>query len=150
MTENDIKNGHERETEEHAGTYPDSVPGEWAQTLRVTVESDERSDESGTDHPTLSFPNVDTATAVFTDSTLALMRALNVHEPASIREAARLVERDKKTVYDQLRRLAAYGIVEFVDEGNAKRPVVAYDEIVFDFAVSLDSEGDRTDEPAAA
>jgi predicted transcriptional regulator len=150
MTENDIKNGHERETEEHAGTYPDSVPGEWAQTLRVTVESDERSDESGTDHPTLSFPNVDTATAVFTDSTLALMRALNVHEPASIREAARLVERDKKTVYDQLRRLAAYGIVEFVDEGNAKRPVVAYDEIVFDFAVSLDSERDRTDEPAAA
>jgi len=150
MTENDIKNGHERETEEHAETYPDSVPGEWAQTLRVTVESDERSDESGTDHPTLSFPNVDTATAVFTDSTLALMRALNVHEPASIREAARLVERDKKTVYDQLRRLAAYGIVEFVDEGNAKRPVVAYDEIVFDFAVSLDSEGDRTDEPAAA
>jgi len=38
----------------------------------------------------------------------------------------------------------------FVEEGNAKRPVVAYDEIVFDFAVSLDSERDRTDEPAAA
>jgi len=78
------------------------------------------------------------------------LRALNVHEPASIREAARLVERDKKNVYDQLRKLAAHGIVEFVKEGNAKRPVVAYDEIVFDFAVSLDSEEDRSDEPAAA
>jgi len=150
MTENEIKNGREPESEEHAGTYPDSVPDEWARTLRVTVESDKHSDESGTDHPTVSFPDVDTATAVFTDSTLALLRALNVHEPSSIREAARLVDRDKKNVYDQLCKLAAYGVVDFVEEGNAKRPVVAYDEIVFDFAVSLDSEEDRSDEPAAA
>ena len=150
MTENDTENGREQESAEHAGTYPDSVPDEWAQTLRVTVESDEHSDESGTDHPTVSFPDVDTATAVFTDSTLALLRAVNVHEPASIRKAARLVDRDKKTVYDQLRKLAAYGVVEFVEEGNAKRPIIAYDEIVFDFAISLDSGKDHTDEPAAA
>jgi predicted transcriptional regulator len=150
MTENDTENGHEQESKEHGGTYPDSVPDEWARTLRVTVESEEQRDESETDHPTLSFPDVDTATAVFTDSTLALLRALNVYEPASIREAARLVDRDKKNVYDQLRKLAAYGIVEFTEEGNAKRPIVAYDEIVFDFAVSLESEEDRTDEPAAA
>jgi predicted transcriptional regulator len=150
MTENETENGREQESAEHAGTYPDSVPDEWAQTLRVTVESDGESDESATDHPTVSFPDVDTATAVFTDSTLTLLRVLNVHEPASIREAARLVDRDKKNVYDQLRKLAAYGVVEFVEEGNAKRPVVAYNEIVFDFAVSLDSEEDRADEPAAA
>ncbi|EMA54685.1 HVO_A0114 family putative DNA-binding protein [Halococcus salifodinae] len=150
MTENDTENGREQESAEHAGSYPDSVPDEWARTLRVTVESEEQSDESSTDYPTLSFPDVDTAAAVFTDSTLALLRALNVHEPASIREAARLVDRDKKNVHDQLRKLAAHGIVEFVEEGNAKRPIVAYDEIVFDFAVSLDSEMDHTDEPAAA
>ena len=150
MTENDTENGHEEESAEHAGTYPESVPDKWARTLRVTVESDERSEESDTPHPTISFPDVDAATAVFTDSTLALLRTLNVHEPASIREAARLVDRDKKNVYDQLRKLAAYGVIEFVEEGNAKRPVVTYDEIVFDFAVSLDSEEDRTDEPAAA
>ena len=150
MTNNETENGREQDSDEHAGTYPDSVPDEWARTLRVTVESDERSDESGTDHPTISFPDVDTATAVFTDSTLKLLRALNVHEPASIREAARLVGRDKKNVYDQLRKLAAYGVVEFTEEGNAKRPVVAYDEVVFDFAISLDSsDEDRADEPAA-
>lgn len=149
MSENDTENERDQESAEHPGTYPDSVPDEWARTLRVTVESDEYSDESSTNHPTVSFPDVDTATAVFTDSTLTLLRALNVHEPASIREAARLVDRDKKNVYDQLRKLAAYGVVEFVEEGNAKRPIVAYDEIVFDFAVSLDSEEDRTDEPAA-
>jgi len=56
----------------------------------------------------------------------------------------------KKNVYDQVRKLAAYGVVEFVEEGNAKRPVVAYDEIVFDFTVSLGSEEDHTDEPVAA
>ena len=150
MSENDTENERDQESAEHPGTYPESVPDEWARTLRVTVESDEHSDESGTEYPTVSFPDVDTATAVFTDSTLALLRALNVHEPSSIREAARLVDRDKKNVYDQLRKLAAYSVVDFVEEGNAKRPVVAYDEIVFDFAVSLDSEEDRTDEPAAA
>ena len=152
MTENDTNdNEYKTESEEHAGTYPDSVSEEWARTLRVTVESDEGSDETETSHPTISFPDVDTATAVFTDSTLALLRALNVHEPASIREAARIVGRDKKNVYDQLRRLAAYGIVEFVNDGNAKRPVVPYDEILFDFAVSLDSSsGESADDPAAA
>ena len=150
MIENDTENGHEQESAEHAGTYPYSVPDEWTRTLRVTVESEEQRDESDTDHPTLSFSDVGTATAVFTGSTLALLRALNVHEPASIREAARLVDRDKKNVYDQLRKLAAHGIVKFAEKGNAKRPVVACDEIVFDFAISLESEEDRTDEPAAA
>jgi hypothetical protein len=87
VTENEIGNRHDQESEEHAGTYPDSVPNEWARTLRVTVESDNHSDESATDHPTVSFPDVDTATAVFTDSTLALLRALNVHEPSIIRAA---------------------------------------------------------------
>jgi hypothetical protein len=38
---------------------------------------------------------------------------------------------------------------QLAKEGNAKRLVVAYDEIVFDFAVPLDSVEDRTDEPAA-
>lgn len=97
----------------------------------------------------ISFPDVDAATAVFTESTLALLRALNAHEPGSIRETARLVERDKKNVHDQLRKLAAYGVVEFVKEGNTKRPIVAYDRIVFDFAVSLTSSDEgSTDEPA--
>ena len=151
MTENNTENEPDRASDEHAGTYPDSVSDEWARTLRVTIDSDNRSDESGTPNPTISFPDVDTATAVFTDSTLALLRALNIHEPASIREAARLVERDEKNVHDQLRKLAAYGVVEFIMEGNAKQPVVTYDEIVFDFAVSLDSsDEDSADEPAAA
>ena len=116
MTDNDTENEHAQDSDEHAGTYPDSVPDEWARTLRVTIESDERSDEDETPNPTISFPDVDTAMAVFTDSTLALLRALNVHEPASIRETACLVERDKKNVHDQLRKLAAYGVVEFVEE----------------------------------
>jgi predicted transcriptional regulator len=151
MTENETENGREQDSDEHTGTYPNSVPDEWARTLRVTIDADERSDEHGTDHPTISFPDVDAATAVFTDSTLALLQALNVHDPASIRETARLVNRDKKNVHDQLRKLAAYGVVEFVEEGTAKRPVVAYDEIVFDFVVSLEaSEEDSTDEPVTA
>lgn len=94
---------------------------------------------------------MDAATAVFIESTLALLWTLNAHESASTRETARLVEWDKTDVHDQLRKLAAYGVVEFVQRGNAKRPMVAYDTIVFDFTVSLTpSDEGITNEPATA
>lgn len=56
-----------------------------------------------------------------------------------------------RIVVYQLRKLPAYGVVEFVQGGNAKRPMVAYDTLVFDFAVSLTpSDEGSTEEPATA
>jgi predicted transcriptional regulator len=59
-----------------------------------------------------------------------------------VREAARFVDRDIKQVSANLERLEAYGVVEFVDEGRAKRPVVPYAEI--DIRLPL-REGVETD-----
>lgn len=77
----------------------------------------------------LSFETTDQLAQVFTPRAIDLLRAIAREEPESIREAARLVERDIKQVSENLERLDEYGVVEFVEEGRAKRPVVPYDEI---------------------
>jgi len=69
------------------------------------------------------------------------LRTIARDEPESMREAARLVERDIKDVSSNLERLAEYGIVEFVEEGRSKRPVVPFDDI----EVRLPLRGDDGD-----
>ncbi|RJX47871.1 HVO_A0114 family putative DNA-binding protein [Halonotius pteroides] len=77
----------------------------------------------------LSFETTDQLAQVFTPRAIDLLQVIAQDEPASIREAARLVDRDIKQVSENLERLEEYGVVEFEDEGRAKRPVVKYDEI---------------------
>ena len=130
-------------------------------TLIVTVESlgavEERTseafeqalaDETGAeDAPRrLSFETTDQMAQVFTPRALDLLQAIAEREPASIREAARLVDRDVKQVSGNLDRLEEYGVVEFVEDGRAKRPVVPYDEV--DIHLPLGDTGDPDVAPA--
>jgi predicted transcriptional regulator len=88
------------------------------------------SDKPEADAPRrLSFETTDQLATVFTPRAIDLLQAIAQKEPGSIREAARLVDRDIKQVSENLERLEAYGVVEFENEGRAKRPVVPYDEI---------------------
>lgn len=87
-------------------------------------------DPPDTDAPRrLSFETTDQLAQVFTPRAIDLLQTIAQEEPTSIREAARLVDRDIKQVSGNLKRLEEYEIVELVDEGRAKRPVVEYDEI---------------------
>ena len=90
----------------------------------------------------LSFENTDQLAQVFTPRAIDLLQAIAQKEPASIREATRLVDRDIKQVSENLERLEEHGIVEFVDEGRAKRPVVPYDEIDIQLPLRETVEGD--------
>ena len=90
----------------------------------------------------ISFETTDQLLQVFTPRAIDLLQAIAREEPESMREAARLVDRDIKQVSENLGRLAEYDVVEFVDEGRAKRPVVPYDEI--DIRLPL-REGVETD-----
>ncbi|AWB28486.1 HVO_A0114 family putative DNA-binding protein [Halococcoides cellulosivorans] len=94
----------------------------------------------------LSFETTDQLAQVFTPRAMDLLKAIAEHEPSSIREAARLVDRDIKQVSGNLERLEEYGVVEFVDEGRAKRPVVPYDEI--DIQLPLRDAADPDVQPA--
>lgn len=63
---------------------------------------------------------------------LELLRAIVQHEPTSIRETARLVDRDVSQVHRNLTELEELHLIDLVKEGGAKRPVVWYDAIDID------------------
>jgi predicted transcriptional regulator len=75
---------------------------------------------------------------------LELLRAIVQHEPSSIRETARLVDRDVSQVHRNLNELEALHLIELVEDGHAKRPVVWYDSI--DIDLPLASPGIDSDE----
>ena len=75
-------------------------------------------------------------------SNLDLLRAIRQHEPESMRAAAELVDRDFKEVHRNLTELDALNVIDLVEAGRAKRPVVRFDEI--DINLSLDSDGTGT------
>lgn len=72
---------------------------------------------------------------------LELLRTIARERPGSIREAARLVDRDVRQVHRNLAELEELGLIEFEDEGRSKRPTVWYDEI----AVELPLDGEEPD-----
>lgn len=111
--------------------------------LLVTIGDDEALYEEGleaiqqlhggepVDRPArLSFATAEQLGEVFNDRTYRLLRVVRAEEPGSIRETARLVGRDVKNVHEELTRLEALGVVEFDQSGQAKRPVVPYDDLV--------------------
>ncbi|MDZ7688347.1 MAG: transcriptional regulator [Halobacteriales archaeon] len=63
------------------------------------------------------------------DTTIDLINAIAEHEPASIRETARLVDRSPIDVKKNLDELERIGLIRFKEENGAKRPVVWYDSL---------------------
>ncbi|EMA06721.1 Predicted transcriptional regulator [Haloarcula vallismortis] len=63
---------------------------------------------------------------------LELLRAIVQHEPESIRETARLVDRDVSQVHRNLNELEELHLVDLTDDGQSKRPSVWYDAIDID------------------
>ena len=110
-------------------------------TLHVRIESPDRSDleerleaiDAGEDvepgETTLSIENLETFGRVFRSTNLELLEAIVEHEPESIRELARLVDRNPPDVLDNVNELVDYGLIELEENGSAKRPVVWDDEI---------------------
>jgi len=73
---------------------------------------------------------------------LDLLRAIRRHEPESMRAVAELVDRDFKDVHRNLTELDGLNVIDLIEAGRSKRPVVRFDEI--DINLSLDSNGRET------
>jgi predicted transcriptional regulator len=69
---------------------------------------------------------------------LTLLRTISREEPASIRETARMVDRDVRQVHDDLTRLAELNLLRFEPNGSAKRPIVWYDDIDIELPIAHD------------
>lgn len=90
------------------------------------IEDDQRDLEPAL---SVSLPDTDALSRVLSPANLELIRAIAADEPESIRETAALVDRDVKDVHRNLTELAELGMIELVQNGQAKRPSVWYDEI---------------------
>ena len=112
-------------------------------TLVVTVASSEKFHDDVTSAlealeggdavdstPTLSFTSYDDLMQTVTPRVLDLIETVRQQKPASINETARVVDRDVKNVHEELTRLAQLGIIFFEEDGQSKRPVVWFDELV--------------------
>ncbi|MFC4989122.1 transcriptional regulator [Saliphagus infecundisoli] len=63
---------------------------------------------------------------------LELLRTIARHEPESIRETARLVDRDVRQVHRNVTELESLHLITLEDDGHSKRPTVWYDAIEVD------------------
>ena len=122
-------------------------------TLVVTVRSADEFHEDVTENlerlergepvetpPQLSFHSYEDLMGTFTPSTLDLIATVRREKPTSINETARVADRDVKTVHEQLTRLDSLGVIYFAEEGQSKRPVVWFDDLVIDIPFGKETE----------
>ena len=72
------------------------------------------------------------ADTVLTPKRQEIIEALTTDAPASVRELARRLDRDKAQVSRDLGTLAEHGIVTFDTDGQAKRPRLAHEHVVIE------------------
>ena len=80
----------------------------------------------------ISFPDFETLGRVITGSRLELLNVIRHQKPKSIQGLARLVDRDFKNVYQDVKLLAQFGLIELVEIGprRSASPVARFSEIV--------------------
>ena len=113
--------------------------------LRVTVESfDEMQDDTldtveavseGEEQPAVvSFRTVGELRKILTDRRIELLRALIATDDAaeSISALAENLDRDYRTVHDDVSLLADYGLLFIIEDGQSKRPYLPYKRIHLD------------------
>jgi len=128
--------------------------------LRVTVESfDEMREDApdaveavseGEEQPAVvSFRTVGELRKILTDRRIELLRALMATEGAaeSISALAEDLDRDYRTVHDDVSLLADHGLVFIVEDGQSKRPYLPYERIHLDVELVGGQPGE---EPAPA
>ena len=128
--------------------------------LRVTVETFDRMREETLDAinavadgesppAVVSFATVGELRKILTDRRIELLRALIDTDGAaeSITALAEDLDRDYRTVHDDVTLLADYGLLFIVDEGQSKRPYLPYDRIHLDVELVGNEPGE---EPAPA
>ncbi|RDZ39550.1 hypothetical protein C5B91_19485 [Haloferax sp. Atlit-10N] len=90
-------------------------------------------------HTGVSLQDETTLARVLSEKNLDLIRAIAREEPQSLRELARLVDRDIKNVSKAINDLAQLGLVEFKQDGQSKRPVVWYSKIHVEYDLGVGS-----------
>ena len=80
----------------------------------------------------IAFPDFETLGKVVTGARLELLAIIRQRKPKSIQELARFVKRDFKNVYQDIKILADFGLIQLVVGGprRAAAPVAKFSELV--------------------
>ena len=113
--------------------------GTFESDVRQSLDNLERGERVDST-PTLSFSSYDELIGTLTPRVLDLIEVIRKEAPESINEAARVADRDVKNIHEELSELARLGIIYFEEEGQRKRPVVWFDELVIQLPFGSDSE----------
>ena len=141
------------DTEAEAAFLDDRDPERYPAVLRITSELErthrqktlDRLDrwEAGEEVPhVINFENPSDLRALLTDRRIELLRSIMAERPDSIRQLAERLDRDVKSVHDDLQVLADYDIVHFEQAGRAKRPFVPYETIEVSLEISTSTSID--------
>lgn len=99
--------------------------------------------EAGEEVPhVVNFQNPSDLRALLTDRRVELLESVMADQPESIRQLADRLERDVKTIHDDLQVLAEFDIVHFEQAGRAKRPFVPYETIEINLEISTPNHAD--------
>jgi len=114
------------------------------------IETTDHDDRDG--QATLQFGTYDDFVNSLTPLRLELVRAIAEETPESMREAARLVDRDVSDVHPDLKQLNVLGILTLEAGGpnGAIRPVVPFDRIEVHIDYPLTDTGDADSAHASA
>ena len=137
--------------------YSDPRDRSYPALLRVTVESFETMQEDtldavekiadGESQPALvSFATVGNLRKILTNRRIELLQYLIDIDGAaeSITAVANELERDYRTVHDDVSLLADHGLLFIIDEGQSKRPYVPYERIHLDVELAGLSAGENS------
>lgn len=74
--------------------------------------------------------SLETAEEVLTPKRLELIELIRQEDPSSIRDLARIADRDPSNVFEDLQLLFEIGIVEFEEEKGKKAPIIGPDNVI--------------------
>ncbi|RJX47825.1 HVO_A0114 family putative DNA-binding protein [Halonotius pteroides] len=137
--------------------YSDPRDRPYPALLRVTVESFETMQEDALDAvekiadgesqpAVVSFATVGNLRKILTNRRIELLQYLIDIDGAaeSITAVANELERDYRTVHDDVSLLADHGLLFIIDEGQSKRPYVPYERIHLDVELAGLSAGENS------
>ncbi|WP_158855575.1 transcriptional regulator [Halorhabdus sp. CUG00001] len=104
------------------------------QRTRSRIKAAQEGEDLDDSQPVLNFGSYAELSRLLSPKNLELLEAISEHDPASISEAAELVDRDYKQVHRNLSELEDIGVLEFEGSGSgqAKKPTLAYDGLEID------------------
>lgn len=119
-------------------------------TLQFIQDAESGEIDERDERTILQFGSYDDLVSSLTPLRLELIRTIAEQQPSSMREAARIVDRDVSEVHSDLKHLEVLGILELEEggPGGAMQPVVPFDRIEMHIDYPLVDDGDGA--PASA